>query len=109
MENTGQEGQHLSLPDNATFIKAKVRLGVTRLFKNYLFAFEEFVTQHDEAMKKLEDALPADLKVYVSLADYISEESYEMMRKKILSAGNDVIRDVESTVDGLQLDREDRA
>ena len=103
MENKGMSGQSLSLPDPGTLIKYKARIGVTRLFKSYLFEFEALVDSHDEALAKLREALPEQYKAYVDLADYLSEEKVQLMRKRILGNGNDLIRDLDNTVDNLRL------
>lgn len=103
MENKGISGQSLSLPDKSTLLKARVSIGVTRLFKNYLFALEELVDAHDEAMNKLKDALPEDQKKFVDLADYLSDNKVEAIRKKVLGLGNDLIRDTHDTIDSLRI------
>jgi hypothetical protein len=95
--------QSFVAPDNGTLIKAKVRLGVTRLFKNYLFEFEALVDAHDEALSKLKAALPDEYKTHVDLADYLSDAKIELFRKRILTLGNDLIREMDSTVDNLRL------
>ena len=91
-------------PNRGSVIKAKVRLGVTRLFKNYLFEFESLVSAHDEAIAKLKSALPEQYRMHVELADYLSDTKIEIMRKKVLGAGNDLIRDVDDTVDALRIE-----
>lgn len=105
MENNGTagSGQSVSLPSNGIILKAKARLGVTRLFKNYLFEFEALVDAHDEAYAKLKVALPDQYKPLVDLADYLSEQKVDLMRKRVLTLGNDLIRDIDSTVDSLRL------
>lgn len=100
MENKPQ----VSIPEKSVLLKAKVRLGITRLFKEYLFGLEEFVALHDEAMKKLQDELPDQYKKYVNLADYLSDVRVETLRKKILGTGNNAIRDLDETIDSLRVD-----
>jgi hypothetical protein len=106
METNGtadEAGQRVSLPDKATLLKAKVRFGVTRLFKNYLFEFEALVDAHDEALLKLKTALPDAYKGHVDLADYLSDAKIELLRKRVLTLGNDLIREMDNTVDSLRL------
>lgn len=105
MEKNGNLGQSVSLPDNATLLKAKIRLGVTRLFKNYLFAFEEIIESHDEAIAKLKTSLPDQYKEFVELADYLSDAKIELMRKRVLGLGNDLIRDLDDQIDCLRIDK----
>jgi hypothetical protein len=90
------------VPDSITMLKARTRLSVTRLFKNYLILLEELATEHDDAMGKLEDNLPPQFKQYVDLADYWSDSKMENMRRKVLGAGNDVIREIEEQIDQVK-------
>lgn len=68
---------------------------VTNLFKTFLIAMEDLAEDHDEALGKLEAALPPELKGYVALADYLTEERAERLRSKILDAGNGAWRELE--------------
>lgn len=88
-----------SVPDNSTMLKARTRLAITRLFKNYLCLIEELASEHDDAMGKLEDNLPPNFKTYVALADYWSDAKMDSLRRKVLGAGNDVIREIEEIID----------
>lgn len=102
-QGTAETGQSVSLPPPSAIIKARVHLGVTRLFKGYLSDFEAFVEEHDTAMARLRDALPEEYKAYVNLADYITADKIDRMRRKVLTSGNDLIRDLGSTVDNLRV------
>jgi hypothetical protein len=108
MEDKKLSGQNVSLPNNDILLKAKVRIGVTRLFKNYLFAFEEFIDAHDEAMAKLKTALPDQYKEFVELADYLSDAKIEAMRKRVLGLGNDLIRDLDEQIDVLKINKKEK-
>lgn len=105
MDNNGTAGQtgSITLPSNGTLLKAKARFGVTRLFKGFLFEFEALVAAHDEAMAKLRTALPPEYKAHVDLADYLSDQKVDLMRKRVLTQGNDLIREMDTTVDSLRL------
>ena len=89
--------------DRAGIITLKASQGIKRLFKNYLDEFDALVDEHDDAMKKLHEALPPEYKEYVRLADYINDVKIENMRRKVLSAGNDAIRDIEETIKNLRV------
>lgn len=65
---------------------------------------EEINKDHSEAMGRLIDALPADQKAKVILADHLTHEKMDRMRKRILSSGNDCYRSVESLVEKLNID-----
>lgn len=99
-----QASPRVSLPAKSEVVKAKVGLGVTRLFKTYLYGLEGLTHDHDEAMGKLRDALPPEYKHYVDLADYLSDDKLQRMRNGVLRNGNDLIRDIQETVDGLRID-----
>lgn len=73
----------------------QVKRNVTRLFKAFLSILEREKDQHDEAMEKLRDALPDNLKEYVNLADNFTDAKADALRKEVLEKGNDCIRDLE--------------
>lgn len=106
MEQPGQESaQRLSLPSNTDLLKVKVRLGITRLFKSYLYLIEELVDEHDLAMGHLIDALPPEQRPLVILSDHFTDTRMEAVRKRVLTLGNNEIRELEQTLDALRLDR----
>lgn len=63
------------------FVKFQVRRKVTNLYKNFLFILED-----------LKD------KEY-----YSSDEEYQKSRKRVLDLGNDLIRDIEETLDNVDI------
>jgi hypothetical protein len=91
------------LPDKVTLLKAKQDQLIKRLFKSFLFLLEEITADHDEAMNRLQEALPEQYKSYVDLADYLSDGRVEANRKKVLSTGNDTLRELHELVDNLRL------
>jgi hypothetical protein len=93
----------LSLPDASTLLKAKIRMAINRLMATYLSNWEETADQHDEAMGRLIDALPAEQKANVVLADSFGETRFEAVRRHVLKTGNDSVRDIEETIDNLRL------
>ena len=68
---------------------------ITSLFKGQLVILEDLGLEHDEALGKLYDALPDQYKPFVNLADYFTEQKGEILRKKVLDAGNDSKRQVD--------------
>jgi len=96
--------QIVVLPDSADFLKVRIQLVITSLFKTYLCLTEEWTEDHDVAMAKLKAALPADLKQYVELADYLPDTKLDSHRNKVLRAGNNAIRELHEVVDSLRLD-----
>ena len=63
-----------------SFLKFQVRRKVTNLYKNFLFILED-----------LKDK------------EYNSEEDYQRHRKRVLDYGNDAIREIEETLDNLEV------
>jgi hypothetical protein len=106
IDNTPQvpQASRAELPSNGEFLKFKIRQMVTRQFKGYLDILELLVDDHDEAMGKLMDSLPVQYKVNVKLADYLPNHRLEDYRQRILDVGNDVIRDLEETIDNLRIE-----
>lgn len=68
---------------------------ITNLFKGYLIMLEDLGDSHDEAISKLKAALPEQYRGFVDLADYLTEERGTLLRKKVLDAGNDTLREIE--------------
>lgn len=93
--------QTLSLPDPATLLKAKVRLAMNRVMAIYLSSWEETADSHDEAMGRLIDALPADQRAKVVLADGFGETRFETVRRHVLKVGNDSCRELDETIDHI--------
>jgi hypothetical protein len=98
-----QAATGFTLPDPATFLKAKIRLAINRLMATYLSNWEETADQHDEAMGRLMDSLPPEHKGSMVLADSFGEVRWDAVRKHVLKVGNEGIRELEETVDALRL------
>ena len=76
---------------------------VVTLFKEYLDIVAQLADEHDEAMTKMQDALPEPYKAYVDLADHFTEEKGERIRKAVLARGNDCRRAIEAELDKYQM------
>jgi hypothetical protein len=76
-------------------LRFQIKRNITILFKQYLVMLEDIKTEHDIALNKLTSKLPPEFTDYVELADYLTPEKKEMIRKKILTVGNDCYRAVE--------------
>jgi hypothetical protein len=72
---------------------------IVNLFKEYLAINEKVQSRHIEGLNKLYDALPPDYKQYVDLADWLTDEEAERIRKEVLQRGNDAIRLMEIELD----------
>ncbi len=89
----------LTLPSPAILLKAKARTTINRVMATYLSNLEEVADQHDESMGRLIDALPAAERAKVHLADHFGETRFEAIRKHVLKAGNDSLRELEDQID----------
>lgn len=91
----------LSVSSVADLLKVKADMAFRRIMATYLTNLEELADEHDEAMGKLIDALPADHKASVRLADVYGEKRFDAIRRHVLKAGNDERRDLEQQIDTL--------
>lgn len=76
---------------------------IKQLFKTFLILMEDLSNEHDESFRKLKQNLPQS-KILIDQADYLSISKQEYIRKKILSAGNDCIREIHSNLDLFDLE-----
>lgn len=76
---------------------------VKNLFKRFLVMLEDLGRDHDAALGKLHDALPEQYKPFVDLADYLDEAKAEILRSKVLGAGNDALRELGSVTDQFEI------
>lgn len=68
---------------------------VRLLFREQLMLLEDLGKEHDLALDKLNDNLPEEYRKYVDLADYLTPERGQQLRKRVLDRGNDVLRNFE--------------
>lgn len=89
--------------DPEELLRFQIRRNVTVLFKRFLEILEDLGVEHDAALTLLYDKLPADYKVYVELADYLTDEKADMLRRKVLGAGNDCVRQIEDILQSFSV------
>jgi hypothetical protein len=91
--------QHSNLPpysvDPEELLRFQIRRLVTVLFKSFLVILEDLGLDHDAALQLLYDKLPPEYRPYVELADYLTVDKGDRLRKKVLTAGNDCCRQIE--------------
>lgn len=88
---------------DAEMVEFQVRRNVTLLFKSQLEMLEDIVDEHDNAMGKLAEKLPKEYADYLELVDYLNEQKFEMLRKRILGKGNDCIRNIEESLKNFEI------
>lgn len=72
---------------------------ITTLFTEYLILVESLSNDHDIALDKLAKALPSEYAKYIDLADYLTPEKGQELRKRILDRGNNAWRSLNDLVD----------
>lgn len=102
--NQSQGPENLLVNGTAEDIaKFAIKRNVTNLFKSFLVILETIEKEHDEALTKLNNVLPVEHRNKIYLADHFTEESAERIRKKILSEGNDCIRNIVGQIEMLDI------
>lgn len=92
-----------SVPEDADVLRFQSRRNITLLFKRYLDILQDVVIEHDEAMAKLNENLPSEYVKYVTLADHLTDTKVDLLRKHILDAGNETIRNMEDCIKGFDV------
>ncbi len=103
MNGSEPAGPRVSLPSAAALLKAKTATTTNRTIATFLAILEELGTEHDCAIHRLHDALPADKKAFADLLDWFNEERYDILRTRVLRAANDARREMDDTIDSLRL------
>ena len=81
-------------------ISFQIHRNVTNLYKKYFEISEDLLEEHKlfiARLKNLDDTSKVDS------IDYFTEEKYNNIRKKILDAGNDSIREIEKTLEFVNI------
>ena len=71
----------------------QIRRSVTSLYKTFLIILEDLREENLDHFDKLYKAFP-DKETVIRQADYFTEEKLSYLRKKVLDAGNDCIRNI---------------
>ena len=100
MIETTKETEGADLKDIISF---QTHRSIVNLYKKYFEITEDLLTEHKAFLSKIEtrakdsgiDSLNPSLKEL----DYFTEEKYNQIRKKILDAGNDAVRELDKTLE----------
>lgn len=87
------QAQYTPAPADAVLRFQQERI-VKSLFVSFLQVLEDVEQDHNTALAKLVDALPADYAKYVDLADHLTPEKGQQLRKRVLDRGNDSLRSI---------------
>lgn len=77
---------------------------VANLYKRFLTVLESNRNEHRIMLNKLIEGLPPEHHHQLVLADYFNNDKFTYLRKQVLDAGNDCIRELENIIDNLEID-----
>jgi len=81
----------------------RTRQSITNLYKQFLVLVEDLQEEYDGNMSRLLEVLPESEIPKLLQAKFLDEEKFQYLRKKILSVGNDTIRNLESELDNYYI------
>ena len=84
-------------------LRFQITRNITLLFKAELEMLEDIADEHDSAIEKLLSKLPKEYHQYIELADYLNEQKFATLRKRILGRGNDCIRNLEEVLKDFEV------
>lgn len=73
------------------------------LFVSFLIVLEDVARRHEMALEKLDEHLPLEYKKFVALADYFTDEEYQLLRKRVLDRGNAALNELDKLVDQFNI------
>lgn len=84
--------------DNACkeFIALQINKSITRLFKAHLDNLEDVKSENERILSKASEKTSEE---FTSSINSLDDRKFEHMRKRVLDAGNDSIREVNSILD----------
>lgn len=62
------------------------------LFKGFLMLVEDLKQEHESHFNKLKNALPEEYQDLIEQADYLDDDKFDHIRKRILDMGNENLR-----------------
>jgi len=86
------------------YLEFAAQNNVKLMYKHFLELLEDIKEQHDISFRKLFDSLPEKDKNLIIQADYMDARAFDYFRKKVLDAGNDCARSVQSEINKYQID-----
>lgn len=89
--------------DPKDVLRFQLDRNVRLLFREQLMLLEDLGKEHDTALSKLNDALPEQYRHYLDLADYLTPDRGQQLRKRVLDRGNDVLRNFEELLKQFEI------
>jgi|TARA_Y100000310_G_C20608170_1_gene776626 hypothetical protein len=78
----------------------QINRGIVNLYKKYFLIIQDLKQEHEILLGKIAQETSPD---FPQKIDYFSEDKYNYIRKKILDAGNDAIRELEKTLEVIDV------
>jgi len=88
-------------------ISFQVHRNIVNLYKKYFEISEDLLRDHKLLLSKIETRIESsglELDMFgIEELDYFTEQRYDNIRKKILDAGNDSIREIEKALEFVDI------
>lgn len=93
-----EQGMSIDSDELRKVILFQLNRNIVVFYKKYLSILEDISKDHQIMKNKMGDHLP---KNFLDNVDYLDREKYNYVRKKILDGGNEVYRELESSLNLL--------
>lgn len=80
-------------------LESQLKRGITKLYKEFLDQLEDIRQEHLRVMFEIKDQFPPD---FIAKLNFLDLKTYSRVRKKVLDAGNDCIREMQSVVNDFR-------
>jgi hypothetical protein len=88
-------------------ISFQVHRNVINLYKKYFEITEDLLREHKVFIDRIEKMSLDDISKSINDLDYFTEERFNQVRKKILDAGNDAVREIDKTLEFVTVNLKD--
>jgi hypothetical protein len=82
------------------YIKFQYSRNIISLYKKYFEMIDDLKHDHENMVKKIADNSSGD---FAKNIDYFNNDKYNYIRKKILDAGNDAIRNIDTSFKSINI------
>ncbi len=82
------------------YIKFQYNRNITSLYKKYFEMVADLKQEHEAMLKKVAEKSSED---FIKNIDYFNDDKYNYIRKKILDAGNDAIRNIDTSFKSINI------
>jgi hypothetical protein len=85
-------------------LNSEIRKSITRIFKQYLASLEDLQYTHTIAVDKLRNHISPE---HLELLNYLDDDHYSLVRKRVLDSGNEAMRDLSDLLDNFDISLND--